>query len=951
MRFGFLLFIMGLALSTSAQAATINWAAGIHHGFSLQNGNELPTGCLVRIGWFRDPSTGLQLTDEQIESFKTSTSDLDLRFVEAGRSTIGSGFVPSIASHFSAVATLPESGLGVSLVGKQMYLWILNAPTLGGATEQAILYWNIANTVTNPDGTSDTPGTRWRFPEQEAFPGSTTIDLTDLTTGTGSLAAGARLLVGTYPTGTSASSGFANFGLANLYQPPVVDTSTVLAGGSVGVPYKQELSVIEGTPSYVWDITGGELPAGLFMNEEGVISGSPIFAGVFTFIGRARDLVANTVSREFSLTIASIPLAITSPPLPDAGKDAQYALNLIAEGGTAPYEWSLDSGALPDGITLTSGGLLAGTPTGSGVASFVVKCEDAGALMSTRAFTLNVQALAITTGAKLKNGILGVPYTLPLTVIGGKPPYTWSLVGGALPSGQPPGDVLNPAGSLNFTPSVEEVSMFTLQVQDSDGSTANRSFTLEVLRNRIKPTADTPVFGVVTVGSTFSHMLSGLNAPTKFIATGLPLGLVLNAKTGEIRGRAEIAGLFPVSVKVANAAGTSPAVSANLLVEPMPAGAIGTYIGSIAHNIRVNGNLGGRLDLTTTKRGSYSLKLTQGGKAKSYSGWLESDAERNPIVQLGFGTTELHLALDADHDTLTGRITETAGGRSDAAVAGWRSIWNESTKPATQYIGFYSMGIDLASVPLAETRPVPDGTGYAYAEVQRNGKLRVSGKTADGKVILSPGFVGPNGEVLVHQPLYSKLGSMTGRLRLVADEGGGFSENTLVGTLTWIKPAALGRTYANGFGPLTMLVFGKYLARYQKGWKVSGLPEANLAATLNFAGGGVEVSSTDPNVEFSLTDGQKALVPTPGGPDNPGRTVLVIPFVNRTGVGVNGLFSGTFRLVDGTRARTVRFQGMIIRGPDGTTKAYGYFMLPQIPNVGETVTTSPILSGQVTITQ
>ena len=951
MRFWSLLILLGAALGTSARASTINWSAGINHGFSLENGSELPQGSLVRIGWFRNPDTGLPLTDEQIQALKTSTADLDLRFVEAGRSSIGSGFTPGIPSHFSAVTTLPDNGLGVSLVGKQMYLWVLNAANIGDATEQAILYWSISNTTANPDGTSDTPGTRWRFPEQDTFPGSTTIDVTDLTTGTGSLAAGARLLVGTYPTGVSGSSGFANFGLANLYQPPEVDTSTILAGGSVGVPYRQELSVIEGTPSYTWEIIGGELPAGLFMDANGVITGRPTFAGVFSFIGRARDSVANTVSREFTLTVASIPLAITSPPLPDGGKDAQYALNLLAGGGTAPYQWALASGSLPDGLTLTNGGLLAGTPTGSGLSSFVIKCEDAGGLETTRAFTLNVQVITITTGATLRNGILNVPYALPLAVIGGKPPYTWSLVGGALPPGQAPGAVLNPTGALNFTPSVEGVSVFTLQVEDSAGSTTNRQFTLEVKRRRIAPSADTPDFGEVTVGSTYTYKLTGTNSPTKFIATGLPIGLVLNPKTGEISGRAKIAGLFPITVRVASVAGTSPAVVANLVVQPVPAGAIGTYIGTIAHNVQINGNLGGRLDLKTTKRGSYSLKLTQGGLAKTYTGWLESDAEGNPIVTFGSNSKQVYLTLDAAKDALEGRISETGGTGSNAAVSGWRNIWSETEKPATQYIGFYSMGIDLASVPLAETRPIPDGTGFVHTEVKRTGTLKVTGKTADGKVILTPGFVGPRGEILVHQPLYGKLGSVTGRLMLGADEGGNFAENTIVGVLTWLKPAEAARTYAEGFGPLTMSVFGKYMARYQKGWKVAGLPQANLAATLNFAGGGVEVSATDPNIEFTLTEDQKVQAPVPGGVDNPGRTTLVIPFINRSGVGVNGQFSGTFRLVDGTRARNVRFQGMIIRGPDGSTKAYGYFMLPQIPGPGERPANSPILSGQVTITQ
>ena len=65
---------------------------------------------------------------------------------------------------------------------------LAKAATGTAATQQAIFYSAITDTVTNPDSTEESPGTRWSFPIQDP-PGVTTVDLTDLTTGPLQLAA------------------------------------------------------------------------------------------------------------------------------------------------------------------------------------------------------------------------------------------------------------------------------------------------------------------------------------------------------------------------------------------------------------------------------------------------------------------------------------------------------------------------------------------------------------------------------------------------------------------------------------------------------------------------------------------------------------------------------------------------------------------------------------------
>ncbi len=53
-----------------------------------------------------------------------------------------------------------------------------------------------------------------------------------------------------------------------------------------------------------------------------------------------------------------------------------YSQSLYASGGTAPYTWSLLSGTLPAGLTISSTGVISGTPTAAGTATFTANVMD-----------------------------------------------------------------------------------------------------------------------------------------------------------------------------------------------------------------------------------------------------------------------------------------------------------------------------------------------------------------------------------------------------------------------------------------------------------------------------------------------------------------------------------------------------------------------------------------------
>ncbi len=176
---------------------------------------------------------------------------------------------------------------------------------------------------------------------------------------------------------------------------------------------------------------------------------------------------------------AAAPAVQTSSPLPPASLGAAYALQLIGIGGKPPYVWSVASGALPAGVVLDPAkGTLSGSPSSAGNSNFTAQLTDSLSATATKAFSLWAgPSLGITTPG-LPGGVAGVAYpsTTQLSVAGGTPPYTWSVVAGALPAGLS----LDPSTAvLSGTPALAQPASFTVQV--SGGGTATRSYTVDVI--------------------------------------------------------------------------------------------------------------------------------------------------------------------------------------------------------------------------------------------------------------------------------------------------------------------------------------------------------------------------------------------------------------------------------------------------------------------------------------
>ncbi|MDQ2944672.1 MAG: Ig domain-containing protein, partial [Acidobacteriota bacterium] len=407
----------------------------------------------------------------------------------------------------------------------------------------------------------------------------------------GSLPAGLTLN-GNQISGTPSSPGTANFSLkvADAANPNAFATQafsiTIFAGltiaacpaatGTVGQAYSSGLGGSGGIPPYLWSLGGGQLPPGLAIDgTSGQIGGLPTQAGSFGFNIKLTDKGGSSANQNCSIAVAAA-LTVGMGALPDGSQGANYSQTLSASGGQPPYTWSVAGGSLPPGLSLGSGGQLAGVPSAAGSFAFTLRVMDQTFGSATGDFSIRIASGLSIGSCPTATALPNQAYSSILTGAGGQPPYTFSIAG-QLPAGL---TLDARTGAILGTPTQSGAVSFTIVLADSTTSSVTKPCSITVSQAVVINSTSLPS---TTAGALYSQQVtaSGGTPPyTWSIAAGaLPPGLTLNT-AGQISGTAASSGTFQFVVRASDSAGG--VANANLSIQVAGSISIGTCPAPIA---------------------------------------------------------------------------------------------------------------------------------------------------------------------------------------------------------------------------------------------------------------------------------------------------------------------------------------------------------------------------------
>ena len=245
-------------------------------------------------------------------------------------------------------------------------------------------------------------------------------------------------------------------------------------------------------------------------------------------LGASQAATANYTSATTSTSFTVNPgLSITtSTTLPSGSVSTLYSQSLAATGGSnTGYTWTVTAGGTQlaaINLSLSTGGVLSGTPATNGNAAFTAQVTDSQSRTATANFSVTIYAGLTVTTTSLPSTNVGTSYSQTLVAAGGTGTgYTWTATSSNLATY---GLSLSAAGALTGTPTQSGTASFTANVKDSNNNTALQALTITIYTALSLPTPNPSSLpsGYTSVAYSGTINPSGGSGNYCWKVTGLP---------------------------------------------------------------------------------------------------------------------------------------------------------------------------------------------------------------------------------------------------------------------------------------------------------------------------------------------------------------------------------------------------------------------------------------------
>ena len=305
-------------------------------------------------------------------------------------------------------------------------------------------------------------------------------------------------------------------------------------------------------PAAEYSIKSGELPPGVSLNTgTGALYGTATSPGEYKFTIRASNRVGYYDFTQATITVGEEPKVLSARTI-EITKGAEFAEDISIEAYPTP-EYTILSGSLPFGLTLTQNGSLEGAPLQAGQFQFKVRAQSWAGITDSETITLEVLSAPTIEVAQMATQVVVASAFEGEVSSAAYPAASYSLASGALPSGVTLNSV---TGELSGQPTEVGEFDFVLRATNKVGHDDTEPVTLLV--GEIPAQIESRSLET-NRGASFSaeFEIEAFPTPSYSLASGaLPAGMLLSS-AGVLTGSPTEQGKFTFTISASSWAGTT----------------------------------------------------------------------------------------------------------------------------------------------------------------------------------------------------------------------------------------------------------------------------------------------------------------------------------------------------------------------------------------------------------